>query len=269
MGRKVTTKLLRILRGAGLVRAAMLAAALLASATAGAQTLPEAIDFNESFVGASISIAPSTGGALFAPGPQASPAPAPQSAVFASQLIVGIAYGASAAPVDLAALSILAPAGGDGESICVSLSTVDGRYSADSAHPVGADLAGPAALGLTTRYATELAGYRAADLLVRAVRAPDCLGEPSGAIAPALLQDAAEALLVSISLGRGRPRAWIEQAGDRLGSAARCEPASSAARTHICEVDVAGLAPGDYTLVVFARRPGAEPIERRVALALP
>lgn len=254
-------------RWAAAISAAAFAANVLATVGASAQTLPEPIDFAESFVGGApvaAAPAPSFGGAV-----AAAPAPAPQTAIFASQLIVGVAFGASRAPVDLAALRILAPVGGDDEAVCVALTTVDGRYAAQSAHPVDAGLAGPAALGLTTAYADELAGYALGDLLVRAVRAADCLGEPEGSVAPALLDDSARVLTVSVNLGRGRPRAWLERDGARVVDPERCAPSPSAARTHLCRLNVDALDAGAYDLVVFSRRPGGDPIERRVAVALP
>lgn len=245
---------------------AAIAAALLASpaliAPASAQVAPPAERFQETFIG---------GGGYQFGGLRG--APSTQS-YGGGRLVVGLAIGGdrapeSTAPADLEALRVLIPAASKPGRLCVTVTSADGRYSAESEHLLPADAVGVAALGLTSAYANEIAEYKAADLLVRARRADECRADAAGVHAPAALT-AGDHLVVRVNVGRGRPQAQLLKDGAPVGPAAKCARlAGAAAATHRCAAPISAARSGVYKLQVTVVAFGDVLVSEVLDVALP
>lgn len=186
------------------------------------------------------------------------------------RIIVGVAIGRPSAQqkIDLGAMRIALPAG-EGDRLCVAISTSDGRYTAKSEHVIRARYAAPPRLGLTTRYADALQRYTAAELLVFAARAPSCSADAASQTAPAIAAEGAGELVAFVNIGRGRPKAWLETSGAPATDKARCRRDEHAAKTHDCAIPIAGLDPGPYELVVESGRLDGPSLIERTRLVLP
>lgn len=186
------------------------------------------------------------------------------------QVIVGVSLGAPKgdAPLDLSAIRVALPEAA-GERLCVALSTSDGRYSAKSSHLLSETYADPPRLGLTTKYGQALAAYHESELLVSARQADECLAEAGGIATPAVADPASKSLIVSVNLGHGRPKAWLEKDGAEATGRARCKKDEQSAKSHDCAIDVSGLAPGRYELVVDSGRLDGPSLIERTPLVLP
>lgn len=243
------------LRAAAALAAALVVAGLARPAAAQTPVLA-AESFSESFVG---------GGSLLS-GPQVQT----EEMGAVGRVIVGVSLGAPAEDqkLDLSAIRVALPEAA-ARRLCVAISTSDGRYSATSTHLVEAAYPEAPRLALTSGYRDALAAYGRGELLVSARQADACAADAGGFLAPAVADPAATRLIVSINLGHGRPKAWLEKDGAPATKKARCEKNEQAAKSHDCAIDVAGLSGGRYELVVDAGRLDGPSLIERKPLVLP
>jgi hypothetical protein len=183
------------------------------------------------------------------------------------RLLTGLRIGEPDAGLaaDIAALRVALPPS-DAARLCLDLTTIDNRYTAESAQPINGARGTPA-LGLTSSYADALATYTARDLLVRARAADACEATAASVLTPAVLGPGA--LVAAINVGRGRPTAQLWRDGAAVTDKARCQRDEHAGKSHDCAVPIDGLGAGVYELrIVVPSLTGAD-IEDSYDVALP
>ena len=237
----------------GLVATGLAAAAIVTSA--GASLAQEVLGkpefFEESFVGATTLAMPSVqtfGGS-------------------GGRLLTGLRIGdpAGEATADITGLRVALPPS-SAERLCLDLTTVDNRYTAESALPINGAKGTPS-LGLTSSYADALATYGARDLLVRARAADACDAGAQSVLTPAVVGGGA--LVAAVNVGRGRPTAQLFRGDEAVTEKARCARDEHAGKSHDCAVAIDGLDSGVYELrIVVPSLTGAD-IEDSYDVALP
>ncbi len=183
------------------------------------------------------------------------------------RLLTGLRIGDpdSEATADIAGLRVALPPG-SAERLCLDLTTIDNRYTAESAQPINGATGTPS-LGLTSSYADALATYGARDLLVRARAAGSCDAGSKSVLTPAVVGGGA--LVAAINVGRGRPTAQLFQGDEAVTEKARCARDEHAGKSHDCAVAIDGLDTGVYELrIVVPSLTGAD-IEDSYDVALP
>lgn len=188
--------------------------------------------------------------------------------------LVGLALGVVEAPLDLAAITLVAPP--PGWPICVRATTRDGRYMASNPYTIeGPPQGGPVRLERLTRaFATQLAGYSLSGFALRAYveGAPDC--SPTGALhLPQIRAADADAPLVVMANGQSRMATarLLDEAGTRIAEAACVTPGGAAliAFDLVCTLSRAALPGGGRAEVELVFNDGFSDDLMRFRVLLP
>lgn len=188
------------------------------------------------------------------------------------QFLTGLAFDSAANELDLSAVRLIYPAETSG-MVCVRLTTDDGRYWAANLYTAVDGYKSPPVIPLPTSYDAQLRAYGADGLLLLASQSDDCAETSGKLLMPAVFgtRDPEAPLMAFVNVSQGRPSAWLELAGNRLGDGI-CERPEGGAKvtySHFCRLDIpADLQPGAYELKIAVKGLTGKSVEQSYAINL-
>ncbi len=176
------------------------------------------------------------------------------------QMLSGLAYESTEGALDLDAVGLGYPYSDGAETICVRMTTDDGRYWAINLYAASQPPSGsPPLLTVPTNYGNQLSQYSNDGLLLLASRSSDCADLVEHPLIPGLIGARAPGggLLAYVNVSQGRVQAWLEHEGARVSEPASCSSPSDGTKvtySHVCNLDISGSGTGEhYDLVVSVR----------------
>jgi len=188
------------------------------------------------------------------------------------QFLTGLAFDSSANTLDLSAVRLIYPANISG-MVCVRLTTDDGRYWAANLYTAADSYDAPPVIPLPTSYDAQLRAYGADGLLLLASQSEDCAETSGKLLMPAVFgtREPDAPLLAFVNVSQGRPSAWLERDGSRLGEGVceRPEGGGKVTYSHFCSLNVPpDLQPGAYELKVGVKGLTGKSVEQTYAINL-
>lgn len=188
------------------------------------------------------------------------------------QFLTGLAFDSAANALDLSAVRLIYPADTSG-MVCVRLTTDDGRYWAANLYTAADSYDGPPVIPLPTSYDAQLRAYGADGLLLLASQTDDCAETSGKLLMPAVFgtRDPEAPLLAFVNVSQGRPSAWLEHEGDRVGDGICERPPTGGKVTysHFCSLSIpADLQSGAYELKVAVKGLTGKSVEQTYAINL-
>lgn len=188
------------------------------------------------------------------------------------QFLTGLAFDSEANTLDLSAVRLVYPAEASG-MVCVRLTTDDGRYWAANLYTATESYDAPPVIPLPTSYDAQLRAYGADGLLLLASQSDDCAETSGKLLMPAVFgtRDPNAPLLAFVNVSQGRPSAWLERDGDRVGDGVceRPEGGSKVTYSHFCSLDIGpDMQSGAYELKVAVKGLTGKSVEQTYAINL-
>lgn len=188
------------------------------------------------------------------------------------QFLTGLAFDSGAASLDLSTVRLIYPADASG-MVCVRLTTDDGRYWAANLYAASQSYDTPPVIALPTSYDAQLREYGVDGLLLLASQADDCAETDGKLLMPAIFgtRDPGAPLLAFVNVSQGRPSAWLERDGARVGEGV-CERPEGGAKvtySHFCRLSMpADLLHATYELKVAVKGLTGKSVEQTYAINL-
>jgi hypothetical protein len=188
------------------------------------------------------------------------------------QFLTGLALDGGTTAIDLSTIRLVYPAD-DAGMVCVRLTSDDGRYWAANLYKGTEQYSAPPVIPLPTSYDAQLREYGAEGLLLLASRSDSCTETSGKLLLPAIFGDRqADAPLVAfVNVSQGRPSAWIERDGARIGDGSCERPTDQAKVTysHLCRIALpAERQGGVYELKVAVKGLTGKSVEQSYAINL-
>lgn len=188
------------------------------------------------------------------------------------QFLTGLAFDSGPGTLDLSSVRLIYPAEASG-MVCVRLTTDDGRYWAANLYTAAENYQSPPIIPLPTSYDSQLREYGVDGLLLLASQSDNCAETTGKLLMPAIFgaRHPEAPLLAFVNVSQGRPSAWLELDGERLGEG-KCERPGDGAKvtySHLCRLSVpVGLRRGAYELKVAVKGLTGKSVEQAYAINL-
>lgn len=183
--------------------------------------------------------------------------------------IVGLQFGQSRGRFDMSAVLLAMPAERAAASVCVKVSSADGRYMSANTYRLPAG-GGTFGLDTPTRYRGELSStYGAREMIVLAMMSPNCVSPSTALFLPALAPQTGipQLLTVYVNAPRDRVLARLRDAEGRTLTSVACRDMAgrAVAYTAACPLSLGATATTNLSLEIFSRT-GKPPLTYAIQL---
>lgn len=195
------------------------------------------------------------------------------NAQVSGQFLSGLAYQSDAGQLDLkqVRLSYTRPSAEIPASVCVRVTSDDGRYWASNMYRSTGTFHAAPAVPIPTQYGEQLQAYRPSGLLMLATFSESCNETVGKTYVPGLLgEKSGDRLVAYVNVSQSKVSASLTDGQDTVLEQVTCrKPADGAKVTfsHLCNVSLAKLTyKGRYTLIVGVRGLTGKPAEQKYAV---
>ncbi|WP_455273069.1 hypothetical protein [Rhizobium herbae] len=187
------------------------------------------------------------------------------------QFLSGLAFNSTESKLDLNTFK-LSYSGPDGSpTVCVRLTSEDGRYWAANLYRAKGDITAPPTVPVKTSYEEQLGTYGPAALLVLATFAENCQNTSGGLYVPGIFGTRSESasLMAYVNVSQSRVQATLEAKNGTKTAAVTCKKPAGGAKvtySHICQIPADALAAGRYRLKISVKGLTGTPVEQDYAV---